>query len=604
MIRGRTYREYVTPRWETLQCDASRAIFGGTLTPLPEVVAPTITRLPGDIGAQLTRDFWKRHGTGGDWGIKHAAQDWLAAEVSEFEREKIHRAFDEHEIRALASRWSDLCRKMLSIEPMQEFGRSVGIEPPEVKGNVSRVGVARRMACPRWWRRQIRKHYTRRAESHLRAVGFVHRRRQVFASDRAVELRRSRKARDRAMLQEMVAVSDAGDQLELWSVVEKSQANPALRRAELMTRLRGFEEVALLAGHSAEFVTLTCPSAMHRTLDNGQKNPLWQGATPREGQQWLCKMWARARAKLKRLKVMFYGFRIAEPHHDGTPHWHAVLFVADHNADTLRAVIGSIWLSEYGDEHGAKRFRSKFIKIDPAKGSACGYVAKYISKNIDGFEVGEDFEAEKPAHESCDRVAAWASAHGIRQFQQIGGPSVTTWRELRRIRTEVSNHPAIEAARKAADAGEWSQFVTALGGIEVGRAGGVTIWQVWSDKSNQYDEPKGFQVAGVQAVEYSTVMRRRVRRKATKFRVFTRASLVPCVVAATLARVRTREKVWRVQRKTPEQRVMCARAGSTPAPVSSLGPVSITVRDLRSVPAGGVAGSPENQPVRGPPWMH
>ena len=44
-----------------------------------------------------------------------------------------------------------------------------------------------------------------------------------------------------------------------------------------------------------------------------------------------------------------------------------------------------------------------------AKGSATGYIAKYIAKNIDGHKVGMDYEAEAPVDHTTIAVAAWAS---------------------------------------------------------------------------------------------------------------------------------------------------------------------------------------------------
>tara|TARA_R110001583_G_scaffold138880_1_gene290616 strand:- start:44728 stop:45072 length:345 start_codon:yes stop_codon:yes gene_type:complete len=105
---------------------------------------------------------------------------------------------------------------------------------------------------------------------------------------------------------------------------------------------------------------------------------------------------------------------------------------------TTRAIISKYALQEDGNERGAKKHRFDMTSIDPEKGSAAGYIAKYISKNIDNDLYRND---AKPA---ASKIDAWSSLWGIRQFQQIGGPSVTVWRELRRL--QESTHPDIEQA--------------------------------------------------------------------------------------------------------------------------------------------------------------
>ena len=81
-----------------------------------------------------------------------------------------------------------------------------------------------------------------------------------------------------------------------------------------------------------------------------------------------------------------------------------------------RSIFRKYALQEDGNERGAKNHRFKVISIDPNKGTAAGYIAKYISKNIDGTDIEQDLYGNdsKPA---ASRIDAWSSTWNIRQFQ-------------------------------------------------------------------------------------------------------------------------------------------------------------------------------------------
>ena len=575
------YSSYVRPSRATTR--PQRVNVGGYLTPLHEVVAPAVWRLPGDVRAPLLREFYGRHDQAEGWTEKGAAQGWLAAEVAAMRRSRIDVAFDEWAIDERAKKGAELCGKFLTLEPAAAYASALGVIPPEPGNpkNITRLGALKRLQCPKWWRRQLRRQWTRSAETHMRGLGIVQKKKQLYATDRAVAWRRTRRARDKALLQELQVVSDAGDQLELWDVVQASPANPAIRRAGLMVRVRGFEEVAQSLGHVGEFFTLTAPSAYHCTNQDGERNPHWQGFSPRDAQAWLCRMWARARAKLDSMNVLLYGFRVAEPHHDGTPHWHLLIFTPQASAETVRFVLRSLWLSEYGGEVGASEHRCKVKRIDPAKGSASGYIAKYVAKNIDGFQVGQDDEAEgvTDATQTAERVQAWASAYNARQFQQIGGPPVGLWNELRRIRRSVENEK-IEAVRLQCEAQSWAGFIAENGGIAAGRNTHVRLWKERTGELSSYGEVRPDLPAGV--------MLGADPRAAGKARL-----------------VRTRPRVWRIVRK---QDAAAGRGGLRAVPegllLSPLGPVSITVVKLKSVPTAKVTGAHRSRGSPGETWMH
>jgi hypothetical protein len=216
--------------------------------------------------------------------------------------------------------------------------------------------------------------------------------------------------------------------------------------------------------------------------------------------------------------VHMYGFRIAEPHHDATVHWHMLLFCKPGDVDALSRLICGRWLAEYADEPGAREHRARVETIDlqrvgkdGRRTGAVGYLAKYVAKNIDGFQLKHDDPAETDllGDEAAMRVDAWAKAQTIRQFQQIGGPSVTLWREFRRLREKLP-YPDVEAIRERVDAGDWLGFIEALGGIEAGRSRFVRVvtdretdpmWSMVDYLRAEADQPPPpVRIVGIQAV--------------------------------------------------------------------------------------------------------
>ncbi|MDK1262746.1 replication endonuclease [Cronobacter sakazakii] len=288
-----------------------------------------------------------------------------------------------------------------------------------------------------------------------------------------------------------------GERISLLDKYDGSVANPAIRRCELMTRIRGFENICNELGYVGEFYTLTAPSKFHATTKAGYRNTKWNGASPADTQRYLTGLWARIRAKLHRDDIRIFDIRVAEPHHDATPHWHMLMFMLPEDVDRVRAVIARYAREE--DHHELKSEKARKARfhaeaIDPDKGSATGYVAKYISKNIDGYALDDerDDESGEMLRETAPAVSAWAARWRIRQFQFVGGAPVTVYREQRRMAdAETAKGLSVEFAlvHDAADAGDWAGYVNAQGGPFVRRDElQVRTWYESTDAVNEYGE--------------------------------------------------------------------------------------------------------------------
>lgn len=397
---------------------------------------------------------------------------------------------------------------------MQRLTAAQGIQPPEGK-NITEDGAMRRMTDPLWWRRQLRKLHAKNVEGAAIALGLVNKRRDIYVSAESLTRRQQQNQRNAATLADTIARNELGQEFTLAELAAKGTANKAIRRAELMTRISGFERIARDLSHAGLFFTITCPSRMHkwRTVKGGAviENPKFDGTTPREAQAYLAKVWGRIRASLKRQGIGLYGFRIAEPNHDGTPHWHLLTFhQADHFAD-LQATIWRYALADSPTERGADRHRVDFKRIDWERGSAAGYIAKYVAKNIDGYKVDQDLYGND-ALETSARVEAWAATWGIRQFQQVGGPPVGPWRELRRVaavpeqapehlkaaHAAVNKTAVIEGRENASVA--WDRYCKAQGGVFCGRDYRIRISTEEQTGVGRYGEPLPPAPVGVETV--------------------------------------------------------------------------------------------------------
>jgi hypothetical protein len=476
----------------------------------------------------------------------------------------VHSAMPDRELCRLAElrsqHMTDFVRTLLTwaLDPQAatligERVAALGGKPIPWAGDLD--AIAKRARCPLWWRRHLRRLARTLREREGRMRGEMQR--QTYVTNDTLRAHIEGRARNAAILEATVIESEDGEELTLAQAAGASVSNRSIRRGELMTRIRGCEEWAEGRGMAGLFTTNTAPSRFHPQHFGGGRNhrhfgdeskSRLKGKERRHGnygptqpndapaaQAWLCATWARTRSELARVKhgrwacraegcergrakylfgvgVPVFGFRVAEPHHDGCPHWHMLLWTAREFLPDLRRVMRSQWLKDHPEEWGASehRFKSETMRA----GGAAGYIAKYIAKNIDDPEAVHDGDGQDDewatgeqgrlfGGAAAKRVEAWASTHFIRQFQAIGQPPVTVWRELRRIDAEraAGGSKAVQLAHTAATRdifrkADWRAYLEAQGGAMQGRRYAVRLLTEETETEGRYgmalaDRPMG-----------------------------------------------------------------------------------------------------------------
>lgn len=346
-------------------------------------------------------------------------------------------------------------------------------------------GSLARMLCADWWYRKLWQIRCEWREEQLRAVCLVNRKASPYVSYEAVIHKREQRRKSLEFFQSHELVNADGDTLDMEDVVNASSSNPAHRRNEMMACVKGLELIAEMRGDCAVFYTITCPSRFHATLNNGRPNPKWTCETVRQSSDYLVDTFAAFRKAMHKAGLRWYGVRVAEPHHDGTVHWHLLCFMRKKDRRTLTTLLRKFAIREDRPELGnntGPRFKSELI--NPRKGTPTSYIAKYISKNIDGRGLSKEISKEtgKSLRDSAEHVSAWASLHRVQQFRFFGIPGRQAYRELRLLAGQaarqqadkkagapVLDNPRLDAVLAAADAGCFATYIMKQGGVLVPR---------------------------------------------------------------------------------------------------------------------------------------
>lgn len=198
--------------------------------------------------------------------------------------------------------------------------------------------------------------------------------------------------------------------IPLDKIIVSTYHNPQRYYGEIQNRINTLVDIAQEKGLKPVFMTLTLPSEYHPKkeirLANGKTktvdNKKYNGMSPRESTKILTRMFARLRhdRSLKDIgKHQRDYFRVNEPHKDGTPHTHILMFLPEERIPRVIKAFKHLFDSKAND----------IQKITDDIKNATAYVMKYINKTL-------PLSKQKDLSEKDEYLNAWYSHHRIVRF--------------------------------------------------------------------------------------------------------------------------------------------------------------------------------------------
>jgi hypothetical protein len=345
-------------------------------------------------------------------------------------------------------------------DAMRRAAAASGTPLPAV---AERPWVRRERTCARWHTRRLRREALR-AQAYYDTALRLARPGYDYVSSYTLGAWRQRQERQQAWAEAREVQWDDGASASL-AAVRDSAARA--RGAALYAISRGHEHWATSQGYTAFFLTLTLPGEYHSyssgaraangTYPHQRPNGAWtRDHGPRRAWAELQHRWARLRAILAdrsddlRAHV---GAAVPEPHRDGTPHLHVLVYLP------------RTWRDQHGAEHGTawelrralrtvcpgpRAARLEVVRRVPGRRtvSPATYVMKYILKSLN------DEQTLREQGEAGERHRAWASSRGLRRMRVLGSHGVLrAWQRLwtlsarqDRAREAAADQPVIVAA--------------------------------------------------------------------------------------------------------------------------------------------------------------
>lgn len=293
---------------------------------------------------------------------------------------------------------------------------------------------ARRACCPLHHRRRLRARASTARQALASLLGTIGANGQPYADADTLARWRERQEAARAFGEANEVRCADGTAILLWDVMETSRK---ARIAALYAKMKGLDDLAHRRGMIGCFLTITLPPKHHPNPRHGRPYaglPLEDVPTPQETDRALATLWQRLRARWAKAGLDPVGMVVREPHQDGCPHAHPLLYVE--NREQV-AILDQHLRAMCPDPVKGRRVASKLVMIDRTKCSASSYIMKYLLKAMPAWEDaarladGQDRDGDPDHLMHIQGVAAWASERRLRRFSWIGMHGLNTiWQRI------------------------------------------------------------------------------------------------------------------------------------------------------------------------------
>ncbi|WP_162010865.1 replication endonuclease [Neptuniibacter caesariensis] len=234
---------------------------------------------------------------------------------------------------------------------------------------------------------------------------------------------------------------------------------------ETYSVIKGLEAKAVDEGKSYIFVTMTASPEFHPSPKTGDSS--WNLSKVSSAHQDILKRWQNVKKRLAKRNISFsgsdnsfhiFGIRVVEPHLDGCPHHHALLFLDSEIISTVQEVFTDVF--DFSNKAVDIKVQDESLEDSATAASYCTkYLLKTYNLTNDYLEDDEnhkikvsDENSNKVKVSKSDAVLLWRKALGIRAYALIGiKAKIAKYRSLRYLKdlTKKGNNQVSSKLSKA-----------------------------------------------------------------------------------------------------------------------------------------------------------